>query len=31
MFLGFFYQKKQEKNENEMKGNEDEINKTIKF
>jgi hypothetical protein len=29
MFLGFFYQKKQEKNENEMKGNEDEINKAI--
>ena len=30
MFLGFFYQKKQEKNENEMKGNEDEVNNKIK-
>ena len=30
MFLGFFYQKKHEKNENEKKGNEDEVNNKIK-
>ena len=30
MFLGFFYQKKNEKNENEKKGHEDEVNNKIK-